>query len=106
MHAPRNANHLTTFQETFDAKSETYQQFLKILREYYDAFRKDVEEVVAQHQAAKAGGDAVKPPPPDYVSKRREERTRETLEEVKKLFVGHEDLIEGFEAFLPQSGSE
>ncbi|KAH8201377.1 hypothetical protein TruAng_004460 [Truncatella angustata] len=91
-------------QKTFSADSETYQEFLKILKEYYDAFRSDIEEVVAKHKAAKEGPTAETASTdgsPDDVSKKRAERTTQALEDVKKLFAGHDDLIKGFEEFLP-----
>ncbi|KAI1841319.1 hypothetical protein JX265_007921 [Neoarthrinium moseri] len=110
----RSLDYLKQVQETFDAQSETYQQFLKILRDYYDAFRSDIEDVVAKHKAAKEAGtadpakqDAAVAPveSAEDVSKKRNERTQQALEDVKKLFAGHDDLIQGFQAFLPQNGS-
>ncbi|KAI0127663.1 hypothetical protein BJ170DRAFT_626275 [Xylariales sp. AK1849] len=92
----------------FDVQSETYQQFLQVLRDYYDAFRSDIEEVVAKHKATKSDGVAkMDGPEPDAtnqdIRQKRDDRTLKALEDVKKLFKGHDDLIKGFEAFLPES---
>ncbi|KAK6085090.1 hypothetical protein SCUP234_02032 [Seiridium cupressi] len=92
-------------QDTFSVDSETYQGFLTILKDYYDAFRSDIEEVVAKHKAAKEAGTTPETTAPDGstedVTKRRNERTAKALEDVKALFAGHDDLIKGFEEFLP-----
>ncbi|ETS75404.1 hypothetical protein PFICI_12348 [Pestalotiopsis fici W106-1] len=101
----RSLDYLKQVQETFSADSETYQSFLKILKDYYDAFRSDIEAVVAQHQAAKKAGatadPAAKQESDEDVAKKRNDRTAKALEDVKTLFVGHDDLIRGFEEFLP-----
>jgi hypothetical protein len=61
--------------------------------------------VVAKHNAAKQGGATAgataSQESPEDVAKRRNERTTKALEDVKALFAGHDDLIKGFEEFLP-----
>ncbi|KAK6218762.1 hypothetical protein LQW54_002687 [Pestalotiopsis sp. IQ-011] len=107
----RSLDYLKRVQETFNAESETYQSFLKILKDYYDAFRSDIEAVVAKHQAAKQA-DTVQEDPAaqqesdEDVTKKRNERTAQALEDVKTLFAGHDDLIKGFEDFLPATSEK
>ena len=61
--------------------------------------------MVAKHQAAKKAGTtedpAVKQESDEDVAKKRNDRTAKALEDVKTLFAGHDDLIKGFEEFLP-----
>jgi histone deacetylase complex regulatory component SIN3 len=62
---------------TYSTDSETYKQFLKILTEYFEAVRADSEP-----------GE-------------RDERMIQAVDQIKVLFQGNDELIQGLETFKP-----
>ncbi|KAH8668788.1 hypothetical protein BX600DRAFT_496803 [Xylariales sp. PMI_506] len=106
--------YLQQVQERFDPQSDTYMEFLRILHGFLKSFRGDIEEAVAKAKATPTEGsqdsatEATESAaegataPQENVAEKRNRLFTETLGKIRELFAGHDDLVQGFEAFLPE----
>jgi hypothetical protein len=77
---------LTTTQAIYGPDSDTYGQFLSILQEYYLAMGADTP----QDERA-----------PEDNDQGRNARIMGTIDGIKKLFEGQDELIQGLDTFIP-----